>query len=101
MKGYAIAKRDKPTDPLDIYYCARNYPGGVEGLVSDTMPFLQVDAAKTGYRHIASKFRTDEDYGPTRVREFVEGSTLLGPRTPDQCQQDASGKSMPGSSDSA
>ena len=47
---------------------------------------------KTGYRHIASKFRTHEDYGPTRVRGFVEGSALLGPRTPDQWQQDAFGQ---------
>ena len=92
MKGYAIAKRDKPKDAYDIYYCARNYPGGVEGLISDTKPFLKVDAAATGYRHIASKFRTDNDYGPTRVREFVEGSALLGPRTSDQWQQDAFGQ---------
>lgn len=92
MKGYAIAKRDKPKDAYDIYYCARNYPGGVDELVSATMPFLKVGAAQTGYGHIASKFRTDEDYGPTCVREFVDGSALLGLRTPDQWQQDAFGQ---------
>ena len=92
MKGYAIAKREKPKDAYDIYYCVRNYPDGVDGLVTATIPFLNVDAARTGYRHIASKFRTDDDYGPTRVREFVDGSPLLGQRTPDQWQQDAFGQ---------
>ena len=92
MKGYAIAKRDKPKDAYDIYYCVRNYPGGVDELVSATMPFLKVEAAKKGYCHIASKFRTVEFHGPTSVRQFVEGSSLLGPRTPDQWQQDAFGQ---------
>ena len=92
MKGYAIAKRKKPKDAYDIYYCVRNYPGGVDGLVAATMPFLKVDAARTGYRYIARKFRTRHDYGPIRVREFVDGSSLLGQRTPDQWQQDAFGQ---------
>ena len=56
------------------------------------MPFLQVDAVSTGYRHIPRKFRTNDDYGPTRVREFVDGSHLLINRTPDQWQQDAFGQ---------
>lgn len=92
MKGYAIAKREKPKDAYDIYYCVRNYPGGVDGLVSATVPFLEVDAANNGYRSIAGKFRTADDYGPTCVREFVDGSPLLGQRTPDQWQQDAFGQ---------
>ena len=92
MKGYAIANREKPKDAYDIYYCVRNYPGGVDGLISATMPFLNVDAASRGYRYIADKFRTDEDYGPTRVREFVNGSHLLRQRTADQWQQDAFGQ---------
>ena len=92
MKGYAIAKRQKPKDAYDIYYCVLNYPGGVDGLVSATVPLLEVDAARTGYRNIADKFRTVDDYGPTSVRRFVDGSPLLGPRTPDQWQQDAFGQ---------
>ena len=92
MKGYAIAKREKPKDAYDIYYCVRNYPGVVDGLISTTMPFLEVDAARTGYSDIARKFRTVDDYGPISVRRFVDGSPLLGQRTPGQWQQDAFGQ---------
>ena len=92
MKGYAIAKRQKPKDAYDIYYCVRNYPGGVDELVSATMPFLQIDDARTGYHNIADKFRAVDDYGPTCVRGFVDNSPLLGQRTPDQWQQDAFGQ---------
>ena len=92
MKGYAIAKRKKPKDAYDIYYCVRNFPGGVDGLVSATMPFVEVDAAKAGYAYIAGKFRTANDFGPTRVRQFVAGSPLRGQRTLDQWQQDAFGQ---------
>ena len=92
MKGYAIAKRQKPKDAYDIYYCVLNYPGGVDGLVSATLPLLEVDIAKTGYRNIAGKFRTVDDYGPVCVRGFVDGSPLFGQRTPDQWQQDAFGQ---------
>lgn len=92
MKGYAIAKRKKPKDAYDIYYCVRNFPGGVDGLVSATMPLVEVDAAKAGYAYIAGKFRTANDFGPTRVRDFVEGSPFRGQRTLDQWQQDAFGQ---------
>ena len=92
MKGYAIAKRRKAKDAYDIYYCVRNYPGGVDGLTSATMPFLEIDVARTAYRNIADKFRTVDDYGPTCVRGFVTGSPLIGQQTPDQWQQDAFGQ---------
>lgn len=92
MKGYAIAKRQKAKDAYDIYYCVRNYPGGVSRLVTATMACLEVEAAVTGYRNIAGKFRSVDDYGPISVRRFVDRSPLLGERTPDQWQQDAFGQ---------
>ena len=92
MKGYAIAKRQKPKDAYDIYYCVRNYPGGVDGLVSATTPCLKVEAARMGYRSIANKFRTVNDYGPICVRGFVADSPLLEQMTPNQWQQDAFGQ---------
>lgn len=92
MKGYAIAKRDKAKDAYDIYYCVRNYPGGVEGLVADTRPLLDIDVAREGYQNIASKFRCPGDYGPTSVRKFADVSPLLRQQTLDQWQQDAYGQ---------
>ena len=92
MKGYAISNRLKRKDAYDIYYCVRNFPGGVDALVAATVPFLDVETARNGYCLISEKFRDMDDFGPTSVRQFVEGSDMLGERTGDQWQQDAFGQ---------
>jgi len=92
MKGYAIDNRLKRKDAYDIYYSIRNFPGGIEALVEATRPLLDVESARRGYRLISGKFRDSEDFGPTSVREFVEGSHLMGGRTANQWQQDAFGQ---------
>jgi len=92
MKGHALFGRDKPKDAYDVYYCVRNYPGGIEALAEECRPLLEEKSGLTGLQNIADKFRIYEDFGPTRVREFVEGSQVLGDRTPDQWQQDAFGQ---------
>ena len=92
MKGYAIANRLKRKDAYDIYYSVRNFPDGIDALVEATRPLLDVESALQGYRSISDKFRNVEDFGPTSVRRFVEGSHLLGDRTADQWQRDAFGQ---------
>lgn len=92
MKGYAINDRLKRKDAYDIYYSVRNFPGGIDPLVEATRPLLGVDSAQKGYRLIAGKFRDIDDFGPTSVRGFVEGSDLIGDRTAEQWQQDAFGQ---------
>ena len=92
MKGYAITNRHKRKDAYDIYYCVRNFPGGVDALVTATMALLEFETARKGYRLISEKFRSVDDFGPTGVRQFVEGSDTLGDRTADQWQQDAFGQ---------
>ena len=92
MKGYAIANRQKPKDAYDIYFCIRNFPDGLDALVAATTPLLDVDTARKGYLLISGKFRDVDDFGPTSVRQFVEGSDALGERTADQWQQDAFGQ---------
>ena len=92
MKGYAIEGRRKRKDAYDIYYCVRNYPGGIQPLVKATQPLLDLAVAADAYRLIADKFRTVDDFGPTCVRQFVDGSHLLGERTADQWQRDAFGQ---------
>lgn len=92
MKGYAMEKRLKRKDAYDIYYCARNYPGGLDRLVDATRALLHVEAARNGYSLMAGKFRSPADYGPLSVRRFVEGSPALGGGTADDWQQDAFGQ---------
>ncbi len=92
MKGYAIAKRLKHKDAYDIYYSIRNFPDGIDALVEATQSLLDVQSARRGYCLISEKFRKFEDFGPTNVKRFVEGSHLLGNRTANQWQQDAFGQ---------
>lgn len=92
MKGHALAGRLKRKDAYDIYYCVRNYPDGPEALAADCRPLLDRSSAAKGYAKIASKFRDANDYGPTCVREFVEGTGNLDGRTPAQWQTDAFGQ---------
>ena len=82
MKGHAVAGRRKRKDAYDIYYSIRNFAGGIDALVEATRPLLDVPSAREGYRLISENFRDVRDFGPTSVREFVEGSHLLGDRTP-------------------
>lgn len=92
MKGHALHGRDKRKDSYDIYYCIRNFADGPDALAEACRPILAHASGEKGYRHIAEKFRTVEDYGPTCVRQFVEDTKVLGERSPDQWQQDAFGQ---------
>lgn len=92
MKGYAINNRLKKKDAYDIYYCIRNYPGGIEAIVDACKPLLDSESAERAYRYINSKFETEESFGPVSVREFVQESQILGELTPEQWQRDAFGQ---------
>lgn len=92
MKGHALAKRHKQKDAYDVYYCVRNYPGGIEALTQACRPLLEHSSGHRGFRHITEKFDTFDGYGPTCVRRFVENTVLQGERSPAQWQQDAFGQ---------
>ena len=92
MKGHALVGRYKQKDAYDIYYCVRNYPGGIEALALECLPLLELPSGERGFRHIAEKFDTVDGHGPTCVKRFVEDSRVLGDRTPEQWQQDAFGQ---------
>lgn len=92
MKGFAIQKRQKRKDAYDIYYCIRNYPGGIAALAEACRPVLAMKDGAEGFGYLAAKFDAFEGFGPTCVRQFVEESHLLGERTADQWQQDAFGQ---------
>lgn len=92
MKGFAVHLRQKNKDAYDIYYCVRNYPGGIDELANACRPFLDHKSGQAGYTHIAGKFDKADGFGPTCVRLFVEDSKVLEDRTADQWQQDAFGQ---------
>lgn len=92
MKGHAIEGRYKQKDAYDIYYCVRNYPGGIDALAEACRPLLDHKSGMAGYRFIAGKFDSQDGFGPMCVRKFVEESQVLEGRTPDQWQVDAFGQ---------
>jgi predicted nucleotidyltransferase len=92
MKGFAVHGRHKQKDAYDIYYCVRNFAGGIEALAEACRPLLAEASAKQGYGYIAEKFNEVDGYGPTSVRRFVQDTQILGERTPEQWQQDAFGQ---------
>ncbi len=89
MKGYALIQRDKKKDAYDIYFCIRNYKKGIEALAAECAKLLDDPVAREGYANIASKFCSEDAFGPETVRLFVEGSDALGDMTPDQIRTDA------------
>jgi hypothetical protein len=92
MKGFAMQNRMKRKDAYDIYFCVRNYPGGVEVLAVDCQEVAKHDSGREGYSYIREKFASVESYGPTSVRQFVEATHALANLTPEQWQQDAFGQ---------
>jgi hypothetical protein len=92
MKGHALAGRYKQKDAYDIYYCIRNYPGGIDALAKECQPLLAHASGELGFQHIDEKFDVFEGHGPTCVRRFVQDTDALGGRTPEQWQQDAFGQ---------
>jgi hypothetical protein len=90
MKGYALANRDKKKDAYDIWFCIRNHEGGAEALAQACRPLMSEREAKTAFENIASKFRSQDDFGPETVRHFLEDSPdKCGGMTLEQIQNDA------------
>jgi Nucleotidyl transferase AbiEii toxin, Type IV TA system len=92
MKGHALNGRHKQKDAYDIYYCIRNFPGGIAALADACRPILDHPTGAAGYAFIAAKFDGLEGYGATSVRNFVAASDILGDRNEDEWQQDAFGQ---------
>jgi len=90
MKGYALVGRDKQKDAYDIWFCIRNYEGGVDALADACRPLLEEEEARQAFMNIAEKFRDEHDFGPTTVRRFLGNSPdKWGEMTPEQIQTDA------------
>jgi len=72
MKGMAVEDRLKEKDFWDIYYCTRNYPGGVDALVQEFKPHMRHALVKEALGKIAKKFASEKHVGPKSVADFEE-----------------------------
>ncbi|MGA9193361.1 MAG: hypothetical protein WBZ24_16665 [Anaerolineales bacterium] len=72
MKGMALESRLKEKDAWDIYYCVRNFPGGVDALIEQFRPHIGHGLVHEGLAKIADKFGSPEHMGPKFVADFEE-----------------------------
>ena len=86
MKGFALGGRLKEKDSWDIYYCLRNFPGGIGKLINKMRPLINNKLAKEALGIIAEKFSSPESVGPVHVANFEE---ITGTKEREQIQRDA------------
>lgn len=72
MKCIALDKRLKEKDAWDIYYCVRNYPGGIEILANKFSSITNHSLTKEAVIILSTKFSSPEDIGPRYVADFEE-----------------------------
>ena len=72
MKAMALADRVKTKDAWDIYFCLRNYPGGIPALAEAFRPHLGNKLVQEGVSKIREKFLTADHAGPQWCADFDE-----------------------------
>lgn len=74
MKSIALGARLKEKDAWDIYYCLRNFPGGIESLAEEFRPLLENKVAIEALGVLKEKFASPDHLGSKYVADF-EGIT--------------------------
>jgi hypothetical protein len=72
MKAIAMANRLMEKDAWDIYYCIRNYPGGIERLAEEFHPLLKNKLTREALMNLKEKFASPDHVGPKHVADFEE-----------------------------
>lgn len=86
MKAMALSARLMEKDAWDIYYCVRNYPGGIEALAEEFRPLLKNKLTREALQTLAEKFASPEHSGPKHAADFEDLSTS---EERDMLQRDA------------
>ena len=72
MKSIALNERIKEKDAWDIYYCIKNYPGGIESLVQEFESHLKLNLVQEGLKYLAKNFASETHVGSKFVADFQE-----------------------------
>jgi len=70
MKGMALNDRLKEKDAYDVYYCLKNYPGGLDTLIEEFKPHVGNGLVQEGLNKIAGKFASINHFGPKAIADF-------------------------------
>jgi hypothetical protein len=71
-KALAMKSRLKEKDAWDIYYCVRNYPGGIDALIKEFHPYLNHGLVEEAIGILSEKFSSPEAVGPVHVIAFED-----------------------------
>jgi len=72
MKANALADRMKAKDAWDIYYCLKNFPGGVRAIVEEFLPHRTNGLVREAMAKLRDKFASPDHVGPRFVGDFEE-----------------------------
>jgi len=76
MKAFALGDRLKEKDAYDIYYCLKNYPGKLDGLLTEFQQYMNNTLVKEGLNILLDKFSSPEHIGPKFVADFLDITEL-------------------------
>lgn len=71
MKAAALG-RGKAKDAYDIYFCIKNFAGGVDSLAQEFHPFRQHGLVRNMINKLEGKFASPEHAGPIDIISFLE-----------------------------
>lgn len=74
MKGMALTDRLKEKDAWDIYYCVKNYPGGLDSLANEFKPHTRNALVREGLEKISIQFASEGHIGSKFVADFEEAT---------------------------
>ena len=86
MKAIAMKGRLKEKDAWDIYYCITNYPGGIDALIQELRPLVEIGIVQEALSNLAEKFTSPAAVGPTHVADFNE---IIDPTERELVQRNA------------
>lgn len=86
MKAMALHDRIKEKDAWDVYYCLRNYPGGLDQVVSEFHNFKGNVLVKEALEKLDEKFKSPDRVGPKLVADFGE---IVDPEAKKYVMRDA------------
>jgi hypothetical protein len=70
MKGHALDGRLKEKDAWDIYFCLREFPGGMDAVVAGMRPMVRHGLVREALEKMSTHFATPDHRGPKHVADF-------------------------------
>jgi hypothetical protein len=72
MKSFAMRDRLKEKDPWDIYYCLKNYPGGIDAISEEFKKLGVRGLVSEAIKILSEKFGSIDAVGPVHVADFED-----------------------------